>query len=483
ASLLQVTNAANSGNINMERITQPMYRYDFTYWHSPVNQSSGFTLGNLSPLTLSDKYFSWTPSVGGASGIWIAETSASVMDHRKGYIVRAPQTYSTNPAVKVPYTGNFIGVPNNGNIVCPIGYGSMGPTATDDKWNLLGNPYPSAVSAASFLNDPANAAAIDGTIYLWTHNTPWSTAWPDPFYANYVINYTSADYASWNKTGGVGTIASSGGPAPNGYIAAGEAFFVKSLGVPGTATFKNSMRVADNNSQFFKINPSIVNEQVMERHRIWLNFTNESGSFNQLLVGYVTGATLGWDRGIDGTRLSTSDVTFYSIIPEDKLVIQGRPLPFQNNDVVPLGYTSLSTGNFTIRLDHVDGLFVNQAIYLEDKYLNVIHDLKQNPYEFLTEAGIFDDRFVLRYSNLAFETISEAKIDASALIKEETLNVQASKGIVQITIYDLTGKLIHEYKPQELSSFFKAPFLHANGAYLAKIEMENGSLCMKKIIN
>jgi hypothetical protein len=30
ASLVQVNNTPNTGNINMERITQPMYRFDFT---------------------------------------------------------------------------------------------------------------------------------------------------------------------------------------------------------------------------------------------------------------------------------------------------------------------------------------------------------------------------------------------------------------------------------------------------------------------
>ncbi|RZJ34968.1 MAG: T9SS type A sorting domain-containing protein [Flavobacterium sp.] len=482
ASLLQVNAVANTGNINMQRTTQPMYRYDFTYWNSPVTQASNYTLGTLSPNTLFDKYFSWTPSVGGASGIWIQESAATVMDPRKGYIVRAPQTYSTNPAIKTAYTATFTGVPNNGVITCPISYGSMGPAATNDKWNLLGNPYPSAVSAASFLNNPSNASVIDGTIYFWTHNTPWSTAFPDPFYGNYVINYTDADYASWNKTGGVGTVASSGGPAPNGYIAAGEAFFVKSLGVPGSAIFNNSMRVADNNSQFFRVNPNASTAQAIERHRIWLNFTNESGSFNQILVGYITGATLGWDRGLDGERFSPGSVTFYSIIPENHLAIQGRPLPFQQTDQVPLGFSTVNAGNFSIRIDHIDGLFENQNIYLEDRYNNTIHDLKQNPYEFFTASGTFDNRFVLRYTTTNLN-LSDASSDLylNAFIRENRLHARSLQPIISIEISDVAGKVVRFFKATEKS--FEADLDLSSGVYFARFQLQDGTLTTRKLMN
>jgi len=53
--LVQVSNAVNVGKVTIERITQPMYRYDYTYWGSPVTLASNFTLGMLSPLTLGDK--------------------------------------------------------------------------------------------------------------------------------------------------------------------------------------------------------------------------------------------------------------------------------------------------------------------------------------------------------------------------------------------------------------------------------------------
>jgi hypothetical protein len=51
------------------------------------------------------------------------------------------------------------------------------------------------------------------------------------------------------------------------------------------------------------------------------------------------------------------------------LAIQGRALPFDENDVVPLGYKSKIAGDFKIAIDQVDGFLVNNRIFLEDKLL------------------------------------------------------------------------------------------------------------------
>ncbi|HMI06744.1 MAG TPA: GEVED domain-containing protein [Flavobacterium sp.] len=492
ASLIQVNNVANTGIINMERITTPMYRYDYTYWGSPLTLASNFTLGGISPNTQPDKYYSWIPFVGSSFGTWQQESAATIMDPRKGYIIRAPQTYSILPSVKVPYTANFIGTPNNGTITCPIGYGSMGGPTYNDRYNLLGNPYPSAVSAASFLNLLGNASVIDGTIYFWTHNSPILAANPDPFYNDFIYNYSASDYASWNKIGGVGTAATSlpaGSPAPNGFIAAGQSFFVRSL-TNGNAVFNNNMRsAAHSNSQFFRMtdtaNPPIVNDdEDVEKHRIWLNLINNSGSFCQILVGYVSGATSGFDRGYDGLRFDYENSnTFYSFVNDDILVIQGRPLPFEETDQVPLGYISLGAAEFSIRIDHVDGLFENQSIYLEDKLLNVIHNLRAAPYNFTSAQGRFDDRFVLRYTNSVLSNNQFDSDNLTAFINDRKFHASATENILNIDVYELNGKLVTTYKPASRMKTFEDDFLFAQGIYFAKIKLENGMVVTQKLLN
>jgi len=496
ASLIQINNVNNTGNIDMERITQPMYRFDYTYWGTPVTLASNFTLGNLSPNTLSDKFFSWTPTVGGSFGNWFYESAATVMNPIKGYIVRAPQTFSPTPGTKIPYTANFVGTPNNGTIACPIYHGTLGLGNNNDKYNLLGNPYPSAVDAQAFLTDPSNVPVIDGTIYFWTHNSAPSSSYVDPFYGDFVINYSSSDYASWNSLGSVGSRGSaalSGGSTPNGYIAAGQGFFTKSTGTApsgNTVAFKNTMRVASNNSQFFRSNSTATpvataSTTNYEKHRIWLNLINNGGSFNQILVGYTENATTDWDRDFDGVSISeNSPIAFYSLIPDKKLVIQGRPLPFVDADLVPLGFKTNVQDTFSIRIDHFDGLFENQNIYIEDRLLNSIHDLKQSPYLFTSEVGIFTDRFVLRYTN---ETLSIKNnvitTGVISFIKNEKLVIQAANKIKQVDVYDITGKLIETLDISKPTPTIETNFYYAEGVYMLKIKFENNSTATKKLIH
>jgi hypothetical protein len=499
ASLIQTNNVANTGIVNIERVTQPISKLDYTYWSSPVTLASNFTLGSLS--SGSPLMFSWIPTIANGAGNWQNETTATIMDPRKGYIVRAPNTFSNSN--KTPYTAVFTGTPNNGDITAPIKKGTLIGTVDDDaendEWNLIGNPYPSALNAATFLNLPANVPVIQGTLYLWTHNSQPNAATIDPFYGDYALNYTDNDYAVFNTTGGTATAASStGGSTPTGYIASGQSFFVKASnsmtnGTTANVTFNNSMRVGTEgkNSDFFKLTKNNKEEAIpktvtdIERHRIWLNLTNNSGAFSQTLVGYVAGATQELDRSFDGESLGGNDVTFYSTIPEAQLTIQGRALPFDENDEVPLGYNSEISGELSIRIDHIDGLFATQNIYLEDKELGVIHNLKEKPYVFNTEKGDFNDRFTLRFTDktLGTNTFSLSKSDEVNVIVNQNVTVQSSNQLIKnITVYDLSGRKIDSYKKVNALKYTLSHLNKTTAGLIVKITLENDTVVSKKII-
>src|SRR5690606_19963826 len=91
----------------------------------------------------------------------------------------------------------------------------------------------------------------------------------------------------------------------------------------------------------------------------------------------------------------------YSLIGAEEMVIQGRVLPFDQGDIVPLGALIPVQGIYTVAINSLDGLFLDatQDIYLEDKVTGIIHDLKNAPYMFTANAGRYDDRFILRYNN------------------------------------------------------------------------------------
>jgi len=456
--------ASNIGQITMKRDAKPMYRYDYTYWSSPVTPQ---TFGALSPNTLADKYFKWNSQFQD----WINVLRTDNMAKGNGYIIRAPQTFSPNPiAPREIFTGVFTGTANNGIVAVPVVGG-----ATGQKLNLLGNPYPSAIYADRFLDNAINPE-LEGTIYVWTHNTPLD---PTPNELGF-YSYADNDYAVYNAVGGTSTEQSA--VVYNGHIAAGQAFFVKGI-ADGTATFNNNMRETIHNDQFLRNGNTA--ETATEKSRIWLNISDSRNAFKQTLIGYLDGASNDLDRNFDGELMGGTATTIYSIVSQKNLTIQGRALPFLESDSIDLGYKISTAGTFKISLANFDGLFTVQNIYLEDKMLHVIHDLKQSAYEFTSAVGTFNTRFVLRYTSetLANPDFDLIKNNVTVGVNGKTITVRSSlENIQRITVYDLLGRNVYENKKVNSNEFTIQDVVANQQALVVKIHLENGIEISKKII-
>jgi hypothetical protein len=474
ASLVQENNSAsNVGNIVYKRRTTLINKFDYTYWSSPVlNQR----LLDVSPNTLFDKFFSFNAS----TDTWQQESTANLMGVGRGYIIRGPQFFLAPNPPSGYHVAFFTGRPNNGVIGIAI------PFLSSETSNLIGNPYPSAIDADSFL--AANNLILDGTLYFWTHNTPPSDAIP----GDAIYNYTSNDYASYNGLGGVGTSgALSGGGPPSGKIAAGQAFFATGIAA-GTALFNNGMRVSggasgQNNSQFFKTNSTKSKEtNSVEKHRIWLNLTNTQGAFKQTLIGYVTNATNGLDKAFDGQSFDGNEfIDFYSINDEKNLTIQGRALPFDKNDEIALGYSSTIEGSFSISIDQTDGILASEDVFIEDKTTNTIKNLKEGAYNFSTTAGSFNDRFVLRYKDKTLGTDDFDKTENQVLISKDKneLKIKSElESIKRITIFDLLGRKIFDKEAVNSNEFRTSNSTLNKQLVVVKVILANGKEISKKVI-
>src|SRR5690606_34859656 len=108
----------------------------------------------------------------------------------------------------------FEGLFNNGEITVPVYRNDF--ELNDKNWNLIGNPYPSAMDADLFLN--ANSS-LDGAIFLWSQNTPPSST----ANGNEALNFSGSDYAIIN---GTGEVAGGDGVKPERKIPSGQGFFV-----------------------------------------------------------------------------------------------------------------------------------------------------------------------------------------------------------------------------------------------------------------
>lgn len=472
ASLLQTSyTGVNTGNVIIMRNTASVVKYDATFWSSPTTGTQ--TLYDFSPLTNSSRFNSYDS----VNDLWVNEYSTTtVFGKGIGYSISCPEgTSATEPTV---LSHQFVGVPNNGSFTIPLS-----TPVGDIGLSLIGNPYPSALNVEDFIIENLYDASLNptntlnGTYYLWTHNTR--------LIGN---DFTGDDYFTCNLSGATGfaNFGTGNNVIPTNFIASGQGFFVENE-IAGNLKFNNEMREQANNTNFYKTKNS-NNASELERHRIWLNITNSAKTTgNQMLVGYVQNATNNYDAGYDSYLFDDSKpLLIYSRLGTSNLSIQGKALPFVDSDTVQIGYYTNAADNVTIAINSVDGLFLNsQGIYLEDKLLNVIHDLKSNPYVFASSAGTFNDRFVLRYSNGTLGTKNfdgkENKVVVSIKYKQIKINSYEEE-IEKLTVYDLLGKQIYDKENVNSNEIVLADFVSSNQTLLLKITLQNGKTVTHKII-
>lgn len=480
--LIQVNETdTNSGTytgtkFQVNRIAQAR-NLDYVYWSSPVEN---YDVSNL-PNSHRYKWFPTAPNPNSTQGYWIS--AAGTMAVGEGYIARASNGSSAAVALPITFQG---GKPHNGQISVPIERGFT--TGTDDCWNLLGNPYPSAMDADSFLTDNTN---IEGSVRIWMHGT-LPAASPSPFYQNFTYNYTEDDYIVYNGT------ATSIPATFNGKIASGQGFFVRMLEdgetdiTPPTNTttaatssvlFKNAYRRASDgsvydNSEFFKNSSSTI-----EKSRIWLDLISPNNAITRTVVGYVPGATLAKDRIYDAL-IDVDAFKLYTLINTQKQAIQGRPVPFDANDLVPMGMFIETAGNYTVAIAAVDGLFLDasQNIYLEDKLLNIIHNLKQAPYTFSTIAGEFNDRFVLRYTNAVLSNQQFEITNGLVIASNHKVSLLASENIQSVVVFDVLGRKIYDKNNINSTEVVLDHLTPTKEALIVKTIFEDGKVVTKKII-
>ena len=451
----------NTGIILLKRKTTPILKMDYTYWSTPViNQK----LIDVSPNTRLDKFYSFNAGLDS----WLNEDANAVMTLGKGYIIRGPESFSDSGTAI--HEAVFTGVPNNGLVTLPIGASGTS--------NLVGNPYPSALDANLFLIE--NSANVDGTIYLWTHNTA-------------ITNnlYTSDDYATYNLLGGVGTnpALSSGVSTskPDGNIASGQSFFVTSINNTGDLKFNNSMRLNGQNSTFYRFNgDKKAKQNEVEKHRIWLNLFNNQGAFKQILVGYANRATHGLDASFDGESFNGNQyLDFYSIVEDKYLAIQGRALPFAATDEIKLGYSTTIAGSFTIKIDQRDAFFSGQNVFIEDKFNNTSVNLKNENFTFTTAVGVFNERFVLRFTDKTLALNDLVKDNESVVVfrKNEQLIIHSNKeNIYSIAIHDLAGRKMFAKNNINEMDFLVSTVKAKNQVVLVIILLQNGLSIVQKVI-
>jgi len=463
-------NATNKPLIELTKRTDIMRRYDYVYLGAPLvgNALSDYATAKALTGTLAnalDNYLRWdvnqpiTPI--NVSG-WVPATATSP---GTGFIARVKQQAPfTNLTNTDQIDIKLDGVTNNGVVPVEVAVNAAASLNGSKRYNLLGNPYPSAISADKFLVENEE---LDGVVYIWTSATSYIGSG----------NYSQSDYIAYTR---LGTTSSNGiSTSFNGNIASGQGFQVKVL-TPGTIEFNNCMRLTNSNTNLYKSASTVV-----DRYKV--NMTGSNDVFSQILVGYTPETTLGYDRMYDAGRNSVSTAQLFTLLDNStlRLAINARP-SFTQTDVVPVGITKTSTATetFQFSLADAEGVFNSGTVqvYLHDKVLNTYHNLSTGNYTLTTNETNISNRFELVYQTDG--SLSNPEFDAAntlVSLNDNVFKVTSSKEIASISIFDIAGRLMANYNSVNDTTFV-SDFNKVQGVYVAKITHTDGTVVSEKLL-
>ena len=455
ANLLQLTNAANSGNIIVKRNSSALFRLDYTMWSSPVTGIQ--TVENFSPLTSSTRFYTYNTT----QDLYNSVVSSSNFGLAKGYLIRTPNNWVsyiapvppalTTAAIPASWTGTFIGVPNNGNLVFNMSNAGNG-------YNAVGNPYPSALNLDAFI--VGNSANIEGTLWFWRKTNDSTNA--NSYYTCSTVGCNPVNdhiYLDEDR------------------ISTGQGFIVKAKAGRSTLNFTNStMRSSANVNQFFR---------TASTNRYWLALKNSSNvSFGQELIAYVPEATLGYDSGLDGLFINDNPTALLSMADDKEVVIQARPT-FDVQDIVPLLFKTNTANAYTISLVKMDGIFSgNQDIFLKDNLTGTVNNLKSGSYTFASETGNFSTRFEILYQN-TLGTGDPIFNENAVAIYTQGKNIVINSGTAimeNVKVFDIRGSLLIE-KSKINASELRFNAGSTNQVLIVKITSDKNETVTKKVVN
>lgn len=364
------------------------------------------------------------------TGLW--NTSFQPGDQRifkpgTGYLV----AYATD------VVRNFSGSVSNNNLDVPVSYSSGNYAG----FNLLGNPYSSALNADINTWSKIN---IENAVWVW-----------DP---------VSGNYKTWN--GFTGTLQ-------GGIIPAMQGFFVKATGPSPSLVIPSDSRT-HNNQAAYKTSSSLV-----------LKTSLSGGSYSDETVLYNPRPI----AGPPGNQFNVIKLTGFREAPQLYFLQNSKKFSILQLDtlsgtcVIPLGIKKGSTDTLRFEFSGIDTFSAEDAFYLEDRIEGRTIDLREQPfYNFISLNPEENSRFFLHYRNTTGTYVPTILNKVKLFTDKGDLRIEGLEdflGCEMLGIYDMAGKrMVEQLIPPGITR------IHLNLApalYVVRISVGN-SWVSKKLL-
>ncbi|MGG5488407.1 HYR domain-containing protein, partial [Gaetbulibacter sp. PBL-D1] len=458
--------------------------------NNPVSWTTGYDAnGATNPVTLSSNWlYNFLNGAINDYSSWISINPTSNVNVGLGFTLKGSGAATPNQ------TYTFRGQPNNGTITHSISGLNLA---------LVGNPYPSAIDANTFIDDNGplgSSTLLDGALIFW-EQAPSNNS-------HYLSEYEGV-YAYYTKLGGVPSVtppeingSGNTGKIPQRYVPVGQGFFVLADADGGTITFNNSQRTfvkeTSGASVFMRSNGLNLNSENSESEayndgikRLRLKVTTSENAGRHLLLGFTPNneATDGVDYGYDAQNRDqlTNDASWS--IEDNNYIIQGVG-EFDELNTYPLNIHLSDQGNVSISLTDLENFDEDIDVFVYDSTEDSYTQINYSNFNINLEAGDYNGRF-----NIVFvEDNSLSVIDTQ--LKDITVNylhnsnelyikTPSSINAKQIYMINIAGQVVKSWNMTNLplSDELRIPVKNiSEGNYVVKIETNTSSYSKKVIV-
>jgi poly(3-hydroxybutyrate) depolymerase len=434
-SLVQTANSRLGLNTAWARFTVQRQRYSsqvsgsgigYNFWSSPI---AGLTSSAL-PGPAGGR-FGYSEPI----GAW--QPAPTNLAAGRGYTALL-----TGVNTRVEYTAPSSGWPNNGNIVVPV---TRTSTSSFAGFNLLGNPYPSAIDLRAFFSDADNSR-LNGSAWFWDDND---------------AGQGSGSYVVANLLTGTR------------FAPVCQGFFVSATS-SGNVTFKNAHRVAGNNTMFFR------NEEPEETFERAVLLIEKDSARDRTFLGFGRTFTDQFDRLYDAPKVDNPSGLNLSLVWEGSrwgalALPEGQMKPLA---AIPVSLQAREGGSFKITLNEEESS-VRRPMFLEDRATGEHYFLQPNRTHLIDiQAGTHHDRFFLRFGNEVVGTedgqASDQPIRAYSYGNQLYLFTRGGlAGQGEVVLYSMTGVLVESFPKVQLGSAIQRLRTQVGtpGVYILKISL------------
>lgn len=375
--------------------------------------------------------------------------------------------FATGPHATSTILGSAAAIPSTltpkGNLIT----GTVTKTLVADQYNLIGNPYASAINPVSLI---ATNTGVNAKIWMID---------PTTGYGSYAA-YDGTNWVPSTPTGG------------DAYIQSGQGFFVRTTGT--SFTINETDKVTGNSNTWFARTTATAT-QTNDSDKIRVMLYKQDNNQWQLADGILAVNSSTGNNDVDATdtpKISNFNESLMFRNATSNLSIEYRALP-QAGTVQAMRLTSTTVQPYELRLFTENYSNSNLQPFLEDTTTGIVTAIPTDgtiltvPFTGVAATSTNpDQRFRISYQNsLTAEDFTElwASIYPNPL-KDGVLNIQlnALEVPAQFELTNVLGQVVHKAVLSDLQNTLSLPPV-AKGLYGVVITQGSKRFASKIVIN